>query len=127
MTWAAALFVVATFLVLARCFRVPALSTEAIGHCRAAVRDLKNPSLADADKERAMQVHARRLLVLSIGITLASAAALALPLGALALLEAAGILELRAVLTEAASAPFLLAATLLSVGMIALLRSRSRA
>jgi len=126
LTWAAALFVVAAFLILAKWFRVPALSAEAIGHCRGALRDLKNPSLAEVDKERAVQSHARRLLVLFFGITLASGAALALPLGAIALLDAAGLLELNAVLTEAASAPFLGAATLLSLGMIVLLHSRRR-
>lgn len=124
MNWAAALFVVAAFLVLAKWFRVPALARESMQHCRTGLRDLQNPALGEDDKERALQLHAKRLLALFVGLTLASCAALALPLGVLALLDAAGVLELAAVLKQATSWQFLGVATL--CGVAAMMRMRSR-
>jgi hypothetical protein len=122
LTWAAALFLVAAFLVLARWFRVPARVRAVLGDGRRAFHDLRDPSLGERDKERAVQSHAGRLLLGFVGITLASAVAVALPFGVVALLDAAGVVELDAVLARTVSPAFLLVVTPLAVVAAVILR-----
>jgi len=122
LTWAAAIFVVAGFLVLARLFRVPALAQAVLGHSRRAFADLRDRSLGDREKERAVQSHARRLLLGALGIVLASAAALTLPYCAVALLDAAGVVELDAVVARTITPAFLLVVTALGVVAAVILR-----
>jgi hypothetical protein len=124
LTWAAALFVVAAFLVLAKLFRVAALAQAVLGSSRRAFHDLRDPALGERDKERAVQSHARRLLLLFLGITAASAAAAVLPFGVVALLDAAGVVRFDAVLQRTVSPAFILFATVIGVGAAALLHKR---
>ncbi|MGE3175276.1 MAG: hypothetical protein AB7O97_21805 [Planctomycetota bacterium] len=110
MTWAAALFAVAAFVVAARWLRIAALGRTVLGHGRQATRTLRDPALADRDKERAARAHAVRLLGLSLAIAVRAAAAFALPVGALALLDRTGVVDLGAVVRLGASPWFLVAA-----------------
>ena len=124
MTWAAALFVAAAFLVLAKWFRVPALAQVVLGHGRRALHDLQDRSLGEREKERAARSHAGHLLLGALGIVVASAAALALPFGAVALLDAAGVVELDAVVARTVSPTFLLVVVPLGVAVAVILRRR---
>ena len=80
MNRAAALFVVAAFFVLLRVLRVPRLARMAVGRCRQAIRELRDPARSDEAKGRAARAYAGSLLLLGSGIVLAAAIALALPL-----------------------------------------------
>lgn len=126
MTWAAALFVVVAFVVLAQLLRVPARAARVIKHSRDAVADLRNSELSDLEKERAMQVHAKGLFVLFVFLTVSAATALAVPIGLIALLDAADLVELDAVLETGLSWEFLFVATIVGCGVFAFARSRSR-
>lgn len=124
MTWAAGLFVVAAFLALAKWFHVPALAQAVLGHSRRAFHDLRDPALDARDRERAVQSHARRLLLLFLGITGASAAAALVPLGVVALLDAVGVVEFDAVVQRTVSPAFILVVTAIGVVAAALLHKR---
>lgn len=116
MTWAGAMFVCATFLLLTKVFRVAPIARAVFGCTRRAVRDLRDPNLGDLERERAVRSHALRLLRLFVVIALAALAALALPLGLIALLDAAGVMQLDAVIALTTTPLFLLVATALVAG-----------
>lgn len=124
MTWAAAVFVAAAFFGLAKWFRVPTLARAVLGHSRRALHDLQDPSLGERQKERAARSHARHLLLGTLGIVLCTAAAIGLPFGVVALLDAAGVVELQAVVARTVSPAFFLVVTPLGVAAALILRRR---
>jgi hypothetical protein len=115
LTSAAALFVVAAFIALLKLLRVAALARAVIDRSRRAFRDLRDPALGESGRERAAKASAGRLLVLFLAIVLASTAAALLPLGAVALLDVAGIVEVAAVLERTLSPMILLPAIPLGI------------
>lgn len=122
MNRAAALFVVAAFFVLLRVLRVPRLARTAVGRCRQAIVDLRDPARSDEAKGRAARAHARSLLLLGSGIVLAAAIALAVPLALVFVLDAAHVVRIDAVLAFATSPTLLVAATVLALGAAQLSR-----
>ena len=111
MNTAAALFLVAGFLVVARVLRMVPHAREVMARSRAATRDLRDPDLDELAREKAIQGHAIRLAVLFALLVLASAAALALPLGVVYLFELTGLVETTAVVDATLSPTFLIGVT----------------
>lgn len=107
MTWVAALFVVAAFVGIAHLLRMVPRAQEVLARSRQAVADLRDPDLGEIERERAVQAHAGRLLLLFLILTASAAVALAVPFGAVALLDAAGVLSLDAVVDLTVSPAFL--------------------
>jgi hypothetical protein len=124
LTWALALLVVAACCALGAWLRIPALGRAAVDHSRRALRELRDPGLGEAAKERAAQAHAGQLLLLALRITAATAVAVALPFGALALLSAMGWVDFDAVLAQTISPWFALVAMALVIGALWLWRGR---
>ena len=113
MTWAAAAFVVVGFLAIAQLLRIPARASAVIARSRAAVGVLRDSAMTDLEKEKAMQGHAKSLLASFFVITLGSAIALAVPVGVVLALDAAGVVEFDAVLDRTLSWQIILGATVL--------------
>ncbi len=124
MSLVAALLVAAAVFVLAHGLRIPSMARGVIGCTRQALHELRDPALDARQKEQAMQGHARRLVLLALGMTFASLAAVALPLAALAGLGAVGLVDPGAVLQATISPAFLVLAALLGLGMALFLRRR---
>ncbi len=124
MTWAAALFVVAAFVVVARLLRVPAQAHAVVNRSRAAFAALRDPGLDERQREQAARQHAGRLLWLCLGIVAATAAAIALPFGLVALLGVAGAVDFEAVVRCTVSPLFFLVALPLGTVTALLLRER---
>ncbi|MEZ5965918.1 MAG: hypothetical protein R3F56_18935 [Planctomycetota bacterium] len=124
MSWAAALAAVVLFVVLADRFGVTPRVREVLAQNRAAVATIRDPNLAEADKEAAVRRHAGRLLTLFVSSTLRTAAALAVPLGGLWLLARAGVVDAAALLDLSLSWTFLAAATVVALLAAVALRRR---
>ena len=92
---------------------------------RQALRDLKDPALDELAREKAVQGHALRLMLLFVLVTGGSLLALAVPVGVLWLAERGGMVELEAVLDTTLSATFLIVTTVLGTAVWLLLRRRS--
>lgn len=119
----AALLVIG-FIALIKIFGLVEKSIDVINLARLAYADLHNPALNDDAKEVALQSHAKRLFVLFLLITLGGAAALALPMGLIWLLEQMDVLSLNAVISAALSWKFLLAGTVLAIIVFRITRER---
>lgn len=119
----AALLVIG-FIALIKIFGLVEKSIDVINLARLAYADLHNPALNDDAKEVALQSHAKRLFVLFLLITLGGAAALALPMGLIWLLEQMDVLSLNAVISAALSWKFLLAGTVLAIVVFRITRER---
>lgn len=112
------------FIALIKIFGLVEKSIDVINLARLAYADLHNPALNDDAKEVALQSHAKRLFVLFLLITLGGAAALALPMGLIWLLEQMDVLSLNAVISAALSWKFLLAGTVLAIVVFRITRER---
>ena len=119
----AALLVIG-FIALIKIFGLVEKSIDVINLARLAYADLQNPALNDDAKEVALQSHAKRLFTLFLLITLGGAAALALPMGLIWLLEQMDVLSLNAVISAALSWKFLLAGTVLAIIVFRITRKR---
>jgi hypothetical protein len=124
LTWAAALFVVAAFVVVAGLLRIPTRAREVLAHSRQAFADLRDPALDERAREKAVQGHALRLLWLFLVVTGSAAFALALPFGLIVLLDSAGLVAIDAVIALTLSWPFLLGTCLGGAAVWALFQSR---
>jgi hypothetical protein len=125
-TLAAAALVVA-FAALARALRLVERSRRVLPAVRGMLADLRDASLSEDARERAMRAHALRLLRMSVGLMLAGAGCLLLPLGVLWLSERAGLVEFRAVTDRALSWPFVVAAAFLLAAVVAATRATASA
>lgn len=125
MNLAAAAFLVIGFLALVRVLGLAARVTEVFARSRAALRDMRDPELAEEEKERRVQGHALRLLLLFVVVTAGAAVALLAPVGVVWLLERAGVVSLAGTLDVALSVPFLIGATVLICAALPLLQRRS--
>lgn len=126
MSWIAALFLVAAFLLLANALRIPAHAREVIARSRRAALDYRDPALDERARERAVQGHAVRLLGLFVLVTVCAGIALGVPLGVLALLDAAEVVALDEVIAITVSVPFLVGTLVGGVVVWQWARARSR-
>jgi hypothetical protein len=124
--WVGASFIVVGFLLLAYLMRVPERAREAVTRSLRAVDDLRNPNLSEVHKEAAIQAHAGRLFALFLLVTGSTMLALGLPVGVVALLDLAGIVDLREVLGAALSWKFMAVATAAGIAVILLVRKLRR-
>lgn len=120
---AAAALVFATLLLFAR-LGVVERARRAVATARAAAGDLRNPSLHDDEKERAMRAHAGRLFGLFLQLVLLALVALSLPLGILWLLALLHWVDFGAVLDAALSWQILTLAS--AVALVLALWGRAR-
>lgn len=111
MNTAAALFLVAGFLVVARVLRMVPHAREVMARSRAAARDLRDPGLDELAREKAIQGHAIRLAALFAMLVATSFAALALPLGVVYLFELTGLVATTAVIDLTLTPTFLIGVT----------------
>jgi hypothetical protein len=118
-----AVAVVAGFVFLLRALRLVPMALEVTSVSRAALAVVRDPSLDDDAKGERMQGHAKRLFGLFFLLTLGAAAALALPIGLIWLLDRAGVLSYDNVMDLLLSWPFLLGTTAVAVG-VGVYRSR---
>ncbi|MCA8977429.1 MAG: hypothetical protein KDC98_22090 [Planctomycetes bacterium] len=126
MTWIAAAFLVASFLVLLQVMRVPSRVAEIGAVGRSALRTIRDPDLSDADKEKAMRAGSLRLFGLCGLIVIAVVAALAVPAGLVALVALTGLVDFDAALERTLSWQILVGATLVGLfGMRLLARPAS--
>jgi hypothetical protein len=119
-----AAFLVVGFIALIKIFGLVEKSIDVINIAKLAYADFQNQSLNDDAKEAALQRYAKRLFALFFLITLGGAAALALPMGLIWLLEQMGVLSLNAVIITALSWEFLLASTALAIVVFWITRER---
>ena len=119
-----AAFLVVGFIALIKIFGLVEKSTDVINIAKLAYADFQNQSLNDDAKEAALQRYAKRLFALFFLITLGGAAALALPMGLIWLLEQMDVLSLNAVIITALSWEFLLASTALAIVIFWITRER---
>jgi hypothetical protein len=125
-TWAAALFVAATFLALLGLARAPKYASEAFARTKQAVAAVRDPALGERDKERLLRTSAGRLAVLFGTLIVMGAVAAAIPLGIVALLGALSIVDFAAVVDTTMSWEFLLVASALALAA-SLVRRKGRA
>jgi hypothetical protein len=107
-TLAAALFLAGAFAWLLGAFQLPERGAEALALARRVPAVLVDAALDDGAKEQQMRALALRLFALCAGLVVRGAAALLIPIAALAILDEAGLLSLRSALALGASWPFLL-------------------
>jgi hypothetical protein len=110
---AAALFIVAGFLVVARCCGLLGRASRTFTHSREALAVVRDRSLDDLAKEQAMQTHAKGLFGLFAAITAISAVSLGVPLGVVWLLDLAGLVDLAAACDALRTWPVLVAGVVL--------------
>jgi len=111
----AALLVVVAFMALLMVFGVPRHANQVFARSRQALADMRSDTLGEEEKERAVQGHAIALFGAFALVTLLSALALAVPIGALWLLSLGDLVAFEPVLDATMSWPVLLAATVLGV------------
>jgi hypothetical protein len=113
--WIAAGFLVVGFLVLLRLFGLVENSRIVLGVSRRSLGVIRNASLSDEAKERALQSDAKELFRLFFVLAFGGAAALLLPLGVVWLCDWLGLLSLQAVFDVALSPAFLIGSGILAV------------
>lgn len=125
MSLLAAVAVVATCLLLAVGLRVPALARASLDRARSALRQLRDPALGEAERERAARGHALALLVGGGRLAAAGLVAVGVPVAAILLLDGGGLLDAGAVVAWTVH-PAFLAAVVGGLWLAAGWRSRSR-
>lgn len=115
MTWVAAAFLVVAFLLLLQWLGLPAQVAAIGATARSALHLLRDAAASDAEKERAMRASSVRLFLLALRLLLATAVALLVPGGVVALLAACGLVDFEAVLARTLSWQILLGASVLGV------------
>ena len=94
MALAGAIFLVVGFVALIRIFGLVRKCGEVLDLARASLAVMRNPSLDDAHKERALQSHATRLFSLFVLLTAGVGLALALPAGMIWILDVLEVVSL---------------------------------
>jgi hypothetical protein len=121
-----ATLVVIAFAVLAHYIGLIDWTGEVTRHARKATAVLQNSALDDLAKEKAMQSAAIELFKLLGLLTGGSIIAVALPIAAVWLADAAGVLSFDAVMAMLIRWEFLLAATVIGFAVFFLLRRISK-
>jgi hypothetical protein len=115
MALAGAIFLVVGFVLLVRMFGLIGKCRHVLDLVQSSVAVLRDPSLDDDARERALQAHAKQLFALFFLLTTGAALALALPAGLIWILDALRVVSLRAVVEMTLSWQFLLGTTLVGV------------
>jgi hypothetical protein len=121
-----AVIVVGLFIWLLDVLKLVPLATDAIAVSRRATATMRDSALDDEAKETALQQGALRLMKLSALLLVGSVAALAAPMGAIWLLELAGLMSLQGVVAILMRWDFLLLATVVGVAAFIVLQRRKR-
>jgi hypothetical protein len=124
MALAGALFLVVGFVLLVRAFGLIAKCGDVLDLVQSSLGVLREPSLDDDARERALQSHAKRLFALFFLLTAGAALALALPAALIWVLDALGLVSFDAVVDMTLSWQFLLATTLVGTAAWWLMRRR---
>lgn len=124
MALAGAVFLVIGFVLLVRMFGLVGKCRHVFDLVQSSVAVLRDPSLDDDARERALQSHAKQLFGLFFLLTAGAVLALALPAGLIWLLDVLRVVSLRAVLEMTLSWQFLTATTLLGAAAWRLMRRR---
>ena len=122
--WLGATLLVVGFVTCAGWLRLVGRSRDVSTAGAAVLADLRNASLDDEQRERAMQANGKRLLSLAFVIFAIGATCVLLPMGLLWLLDRAGVLPLRASIAVAVSIRFMIGSAVLM--SLALLLPRGR-
>jgi hypothetical protein len=117
-----AIVVVVTFATLLEWLRIPPRARQVIDVAEASLAALRDPDLDDASKEQALQRHALRLFRLFGVIAALSLLALLIPVGAIWLMDIAGLVSLANVMLVLERVDFLVAAALVGVAVVAMRR-----
>jgi len=117
-----ATLVVIIFAVLVHVVGLLRRTMEVVALSKDSVSVFRNPGLDDEAKEKALQKHAVRLFVLLVLLILGSAVALLAPVGMIWLLGMAGMFSVDGVLDMLQRWDFLIAATVIGVGIYPILR-----
>ncbi len=112
-----ATLVVIVFAILVHLLGLVPRTMEVVARSRESTAVLKDPKLDDDAKEKALQGLAMRLFVLLGFLIVGSAVALLAPVGMIWLLDIAGMVSLDGVLDMLQRWEFLIAATILGVGI----------
>lgn len=115
MSFLLAVLVVVVFALVLERLELPARARETGRRAQESLDVLRDASLADRQKEEALQEHARRLFGLLRILAGGSLLALGLPLGGVWLLEQAGVSSLDAVLGVLERPDFLLGTTAVGI------------
>ena len=125
LVWLAAVLLVVLFAMGLNWFKVIATSRQALATSQRVVGTLRDPTMTDLQKEKAMQASSLELFKCFALILLGCALALAVPFAIIWLLDLAGLVSLDAVLALTLSIPFLLATTVIAIVVIFLIRKRT--
>jgi hypothetical protein len=96
--WAAAILVIVAFLVLLRALRAPVWLRKIVGATRGSIAIVRDPDRDEMWKAREMRALSLRLFGWCALLTGSILVAFMVPVGVLALLERAGVIDLGAVL-----------------------------
>lgn len=124
MALAGAVFLVIGFVLLVRMFGLVGKCQHVFDLVQSSMAVLRDPSLDDHARERALQSHAKQLFGLFFLLTAGAALALALPAGLIWILDVLRVVSLRAVLEMTLSWQFLTVTTLVGVAAWGLMRRR---
>ena len=122
---AGAVFVIVGFLVLMTLFGLVDRSLRVFAVSKQATRDLTDPALDDDAKETAMRLHAKSLGGLFVLLAAGGGAAVAAPLGVIAILDAVAILSFAGVINTLLSWWMIAAAVAATVAVIIFGKRRS--
>jgi len=118
MAFAVAVFVCVAFVALADRLGIADQPVKVAAASRRALQTFTDPTLHDDAKERSMRADARALGRLFLVITASALVAIGLPIAAVWLLDAAGVVAFAAVLDALVSWPVLTAGVVMFVGKI---------
>lgn len=119
-----AIILVVGFIALLKVFSLVELSIDVIGLSRQSLADIRNPEMDDEAKEKALQGHTKKLLLLFFKLTSGGIAALLVPLALVWLLEQLDVLSLSEVMSTVLSWEFILASTILAIVVLRVKRKR---
>lgn len=122
--WAAAVFLVVGFIVLAKRFGLVAMSGAVVAVSRRSLGVICNATLSDDAKEAALRKDAGEMFRLAFLLSLGSAAAILMPTGLLWLCDRFGWLSLDAVWDVAVSPAFLVASCAAVIFPLFIMRRR---
>lgn len=123
--WVAAALLVGGFILLLKPFRVIDNARAVLQLSGQVAAMLRDKSLSDLDKEKAMQRHSLGFFKGFCLITLGGAAALLVPFALVWLLDLAGLVSLEEALRVTMEWPFLIGATVVGIAVL-VLQGRSR-
>ena len=126
MNYIGAFVLVLGFIVVAQLFGVVQRSGEVLVRTRQAMADVLDPELDDDEKERRLQRHALRLIVLFVILVVSGATVLLLPTGLVYLADLAGWLPFDDSIAMALSWEFIACVSVAIIGYVWFVSAQSR-